>query len=294
MNSAAIDLAFTPPLLRCILSWLYPFTKHARMFNFLMRRVQNTVESRRSGQNTQNADLLQVLIDVQPYGCNKILQGSVNREKHFSDQQIFSNVVIFMFAGFEAMSSALSFSIYLLAKHASEQEAILREWNERFPDKSVREVTFEEVRQLKRLDMVVKECLRLYPPVPVVVVRRCLQDTVVSGQFIPAGINVAGCPWLIHRDSDIWPNPEVFCPERFAEGATKQKRGAYFPFGLGPRVCPFKELALITLKCALLRLLISCTLKLTGDSAGEVQACARSMTLVPERGIHIKLDRRMV
>lgn len=287
LDGAAIEVAFTMPIIRYILSRLYPFTEHAKRFNKLIERVRNIVHSRRSGKNNTERDVAQAIIDALQEASNPPSTLGCKHRNIFHDQHIFSNIVIFMFAGFDGMSASLSFLLYLLAKHPLEQGAIIREANERFPHKEAQELGFDEVRQLKRLDMVTKEGLRLYPPVPVTLVRQCAEDTTVCGQFVPAGMAVAACPWLIHHDAHIWPNPELFLPERFADSSTESKKGAFLPLGLGPRKCIGEELGLLAVKSALLKLLQCCTLTLKDENARPVRALSRALTLVPESGIYI-------
>lgn len=84
------------------------------------------------------------------------------------------------------------------------------------------------------MDAVVKETLRLCPPVPVVV-RRLLEPMELGGHELPAGTTVAPCVYLIHRDPEIYPHPRRFLPERFLE----RPPGTYtwIPFGGGVRRC---------------------------------------------------------
>jgi cytochrome P450 len=84
------------------------------------------------------------------------------------------------------------------------------------------------------MDAVVKETLRLCPPVPVVV-RRLLKPMELGGYTLPAGTTVAPCVYLIHRNEETYPNPRHFLPERFLE----KPPGTYtwIPFGGGTRRC---------------------------------------------------------
>jgi cytochrome P450 len=71
-------------------------------------------------------------------------------------------------------------------------------------------------------------------------------DTTVSGSEIKAGDLVVVSPWLIHRHHKYWPQPEYFDPDRFsAERERDIIPGTYLPFGLGPRVCTGRSLAMI-------------------------------------------------
>ncbi|XP_077540633.1 cytochrome P450 3A29-like isoform X2 [Haemaphysalis longicornis] len=292
LEDSAMDVAFAFPALRHLLNWIYPFTKYATVFDDFMKQVRNTIQSRRSGECPKDVDLLQILLDEQTSALKNHLKTASDRERYLDDQYITSNVVILLFAGYEAMSSALSFLTYLLAKHPSEQNEILEEIEHRFPNRGAQQLSYDELRQLKRLDMVVKEGLRLYPPVPVVVTRHCSEDTTACGQFLPAGLNVLASSWLIHRDPDLWLNPEKFVPERFEAGnGERYHPGSYFPFGLGARACIGRELGPLIVKCVLVQLLQTCRLELLDST--PVEAVPRALSLVPKNGIKIRVDRRL-
>ncbi|HXS48344.1 MAG TPA: cytochrome P450 [Solirubrobacterales bacterium] len=103
------------------------------------------------------------------------------------------------------------------------------------------------------MDAVVKETLRLCPPVPVVV-RRLLEPMELGGYKLPAGTTVAPCVYLIHRNEDIYPHPRRFWPERFLE----QPPGTYtwIPFGGGTRRCLAASYAELEMK-RVLRIVLS-------------------------------------
>lgn len=294
LEDSAIDIAFAIPALRHVLSWIYPFTKHARIFGNFMNHVRDAMRSRRSGKGPKGPDLLRIIMDEQMAALKNHLETASDRERYLDDQDITSNIVILLLAGYEAMSSALSFLTYLLAKHPNEQNEILKEIDQLFPNRGSQQLSYDELRQLKRLDMVVKEGLRLYPPVPLTVTRRCTQDTTACGQFIPAGVNVLASSWLIHRDPVLWPNPEEFVPERFAAGSSERyPSGSYVPFGLGPRSCIGRELGPLIVKSVLIQLLQTCKLSLLDSMASPVRPHSRALTLVPKDGIKIRVERRL-
>jgi cytochrome P450 len=95
------------------------------------------------------------------------------------------------------------------------------------------------------MDAVVKETLRLCPPVPVVV-RRLLEPMELGGYTLPAGTTVAPCVYLIHRREDVYPHPRRFLPERFLE----RPPGTYtwIPFGGGTRRCLAASYAEVEMK----------------------------------------------
>jgi cytochrome P450 len=94
--------------------------------------------------------------------------------------------------------------------------------------------------------------MRLYPPVWITH-RQAIGDDEIGGFRIPAGRIIVVAPWVTQRRPDIWPNPEVFDPERFIpERAAERPRGAYFPFSLGPRQCIGMGFALTEAQLALM------------------------------------------
>jgi cytochrome P450 family 135 len=136
----------------------------------------------------------------------------------------------------------------------------------RHPEKLAR--LQEEVRSGEEdvyMDAVVKETLRLCPPVPVVV-RRLLEPLELGGHMLPAGTTVAPCVYLIHRNEEIYPNPRHFLPERFLE----QPPGTYswIPFGGGTRRCLAASYAELEMKRVLRTVLREVDLR-PADSTSE-------------------------
>ncbi len=115
------------------------------------------------------------------------------------------------------------------------------------------------------MDAVVKETLRLCPPVPVVV-RRLLEPMELGGHELPAGTVVAPCVYLIHRNEEIYPQPRHFLPERFLE----QPPGTYtwIPFGGGTRRCLAASYAELEMKRVLRTVLSEVELR-PADSDSE-------------------------
>ncbi|XP_026439682.1 cytochrome P450 71A1-like [Papaver somniferum] len=103
------------------------------------------------------------------------------------------------------------------------------------------EVEEDDISQMKYLRCIVKETLRLHPPVPLLVPRENLTSTKIKGYDIPPNTTVFVNAWTIQRDSKIWKEPEEFLPERFADSQTEymgSKDYEFMPFGSGRRGCP--------------------------------------------------------
>jgi len=128
------------------------------------------------------------------------------------------------------------------------------------------------------LDAVVKETLRLCPPVPVVV-RRLLDPMELGGHLIPAGTTVAPCVYLMHRREDVYPDPYAFRPERFLDRAP----GTYtwIPFGGGVRRCLAASFATQEMKRVLRNVLAEVDLRAAGS--GSERVARSSIAFVPDR-----------
>ena len=130
---------------------------------------------------------------------------------------------------------------YLLATHPAVEARLHTELDHVLGGKT------PGVDNLFRLDytrMVIEETMRLYPPLPIML-RSAVAEDEVCGRRIPRNAVVAILPWVVHRHRQLWRNPDVFDPERFAaEQLAERSRYAYLPFSVGPHVCIGASLAM--------------------------------------------------
>lgn len=121
-----------------------------------------------------------------------------------------------------------------------------------------RPVKESDLESLVYIDAVIKEAMRLQPPVPVIP-REAGEDCVILGYHIPAGTRLFINTWSIQRDPRVWPDPLEFKPERFLTSHKEvDLQGLHFelvPFGGGRRVCPAIPFALRAMQLALASLL---------------------------------------
>jgi cytochrome P450 len=151
-----------------------------------------------------------------------------------TDQQARDEVIGFFIAGHETVSSALTWTFYLLSQNPDCWRKLKAEVDEVLGGRTP---TVEDVPKLKYTEYVLLEAMRLYPPI-FVLMRRALEDDTVGGYHIPKGSTVVLCAYVTHRHRDFWDNPEGFDPERFTpERSAHLPRMAYFPYGGGPRKC---------------------------------------------------------
>jgi cytochrome P450 len=187
------------------------------------------IESRRAG--TSGDDLVGLLID-----------------SGLTDQEIRDELVTMIVAGHETVAASLAWTLMLLAEDQRAQDRLRAEVCEL--DGPVRMTATS--RQTPWTRAVVDEALRLYPPAWVIS-RRSREPDRIGGHEVPAGTMAIISPWLLHRRTESWPEPEVFRPERFLHESGP--RADYLPFGMGPRLCIGREFALGEMAIVLSRVL---------------------------------------
>jgi cytochrome P450 len=150
----------------------------------------------------------------------------------FGEEELRDEVLTLLLAGHETTAASLAWTFILLSRYPAARERLEREVDEVIGG---REPKAEDADELPWTKAVLSEAMRLYPPAWTIE-RDAVDDDEVGDVPIPAGATLAVPPYLIHRNADIWPNPEGFEPERFM-GEQRRPRYAYLPFGGGRRIC---------------------------------------------------------
>lgn len=202
-------------------------TKRNRTFKKSKAFVDATLlqiiqERRESGED--KGDLLSMLLAAQDE------QGS-----GMDDAQLLDEVITLFAAGHETTSNALMWTWYLLSQHPNVMERLRDEVTDVLGD---RNPTLADLRELPYVEMVIKEAMRVYPPVYALNGRLANEDVEIVGHTIPKGSYVLVSTYGLHHDPRYFEEPERFDPERFsAENEPSIPKYAYIPFGAGPRVC---------------------------------------------------------
>ncbi|CAI2178244.1 3698_t:CDS:2 [Funneliformis geosporum] len=159
----------------------------------------------------------------------------------------------FLLAGHETTSNGLSWALYSLAKNPHIQDLLREELVKAFPDKSKFNPTFDEINSLEYLNCIIKETLRLYPPVTVTL-RSNIEDQVFGEHFIPKNTPIIIPFVALHRLPSIWgPTADEFVPKRWLDPPSIQgiSNYNYLPFSTGLRSCIGSKLALNEIKILL-------------------------------------------
>jgi len=157
----------------------------------------------------------------------------------FPRVQIRDEVMSLLFAGRETSSCCLAWTWHLLGQHPEVEANLHREIDETLqgglPSR-------EHLSRMKFLQAILNESLRLYPTA-YAFGRYAKRDTEVDGHFVPKGSSVSICPLLSHRNPAFFSDPDTFDPNRWLREDCPPDRGAFYPFGSGPRRCAGEQFA---------------------------------------------------
>ena len=204
-----------------------------------------------------------------------------------SDREVRDQAVTLLFAGHDTTTSTISFLLHELARNQVEHAALAAELDSELHDRSP--TAGDLAGGLPRLDMVMDETLRLYPPAWIGP-RRSIEPFELCGVRVPGGAWVNYCSWASHRLPDVWEDPDVFRPERFApEAKAALPKGAYVPFGGGSRTCIGMRFGQMEVK-AMAALLVR-RWRMEPESAAPMTV--RQMpTLSPREGLRMRVGSR--
>jgi len=156
--------------------------------------------------------------------------------------------------GTDTTYTVLEWAMTELLRHPNILKEVQKEIRAVTREKSY--VNEDDLEKMKYLKAVIKETLRVHPPVPLLVPRLSTQDATINEYNIPARTAVIINSWAIHRDPAFWDEPDKFNPERFLNTPT-DFRGQDFqliPFGGGRRICPGISFAIASIELVLANL----------------------------------------
>lgn len=201
----------------------------------LIRRVDALIDARADGEVSTTGrrdDLVSLLLDATDPETGQGL----------SRQEIREQALIFLLAGHDTTSTAMTFALRLLGLHRDIQDDVRSEIRQVAPDGPI---PGEAAGDLDLTRRVIDEAMRLYPPA-YITSRRATRATAVGGYAVPEGGVVATSFYALHRHPEVWEQPHRFDPDRFLPDRVKARnRYAHLPFGAGPRTCIGNHFALL-------------------------------------------------
>jgi cytochrome P450 len=206
-------------------------------------------------QNDMPNDLLQHLIDA-----------------NLTDDVIRDQMLTMLIAGHDTSMALLAWVFAMLGQHPDIHQRLVQE--------------VDAMDKSPLLDQVIKESLRLYPPIHIGN-RRIVEEMEFSEGNIPAGERMFYSIYLTHRDPSVWENAEDFCPERFAHGR-KTPPFSYVPFGGGPRACIGAAFGQAEARIVMSHLLRTHTFEFTNHKIHPHMGA----TLDPRPGVFMKATKR--
>ncbi len=257
-----------PQLQRDLGAWS-PWGKFIRDREALDRLIYQEIADRRRDANPDRSDILTLLINSQDADGNRM-----------SDLELHDELMTLLFAGHETTATALAWAIYWINYLPEVKEKLLAELATLGTERDAISIS-----RLPYLNAVCSETLRIYPVGMLTFPRLTQEPLSIQGYALEPNTLIMGCIYLTHHREDLYPQPELFKPERFLERQFSPYE--YFPFGGGSRRCIGMALAQLELKLVLVEVLTHCQLELT-DKLPVIPA-RRGVTLGPKGGINARI-----
>ncbi|GMR48117.1 hypothetical protein PMAYCL1PPCAC_18312, partial [Pristionchus mayeri] len=192
----------------------------------------------------------------------------------------------FMFEGHDTTATALTWTLHLIGNDENVQRLIHEEIDAVFVGD---EISVDDLGKLKYLECCIKESLRLFPSVPIIM-RELGDDQELDGHLIPKGTHILLNLYLAHRDPTHWPDPEAFRPERFLPENSARHAYSFIPFSAGSRNCIGQRFALMEEKTILAWIFRHFKIQST-ERRFEVRT-KMELIMRPQKEIHIQLERK--
>ncbi|ALC40923.1 Cyp4e3 [Drosophila busckii] len=210
--------------------------------NFTNEIIEKRIEAHRSGSAKQH--------EGDEFSRKKMafldtLLSSTIDGRPLNQQEIYEEVSTFMFEGHDTTTSGVGFAVYLLSRFPAEQRKIFEEQRQIMGSDLGRDATYQELADMKYLDLFIKEAQRVYPSVPFIG-RYTEKDYDIHGTIIPKGTTINLSLMALGYNSRIFKEPHRFRPERFE--TEKPGPFEYVPFSAGPRNCVGQKFALLEIK----------------------------------------------
>lgn len=204
-----------------------------------------------------------------------------------------------VFAGSDTTAASLRSILYQLLRNSAKMECLRQELDKAAKTGELSDpVTDKEARALPYLNAVIKEGMRMHPSIGLLLEREVPEGgAVICGRHIRAGTIVGINPWVMHYDTEVFPQPESFQPERWLstdDSTVEQERLArmersFFAFGAGSRTCIGKNIGLLEMRKLVPQLLRTFEVSLAPEADWRIS----NVWFVQQSGLKCNLKRRI-
>ncbi len=217
-----------------------------------LQELVTGIIAKRAQKSEKSEDAFQLLIDA-----------SYDDGSRLSAHEITGMLIGTIFAGHHTTAGTAAWTLLELARRPEHRVRVLQELDQHFGVDG--EVTFQSLREIPVLESVIKEVLRLHPPL-IFLIRKVMQDFHFKGYTVKAGKYVCASPRVSHRIAEIFPEPEKFDPERYSEARQEDALPfSWIAFGGGKHKCTGNAFAMLQLKAIFSILLRRYTFELIDD-----------------------------
>ncbi|CAG8474783.1 15421_t:CDS:2 [Dentiscutata heterogama] len=231
-------------LKRRVMCHTFPYLKS---FMFILKIIKERREL--NDQGKKRNDILQTLLD------SKEVTDDPLTEFEIQDQ-----IMEFVIAGSDTGSLTINMALIMLLYHPEKLEALVSELDSLNLHQSSSTLipSHDSLKNLKYLNAVIYETLRLFPASIGGILRQTTKDTVIDGYFIPKDTAVSASIWTVHKSKEIWgPDADDFVPERWINSKNSSMKNAFYGFGAGSRNCIGVNFAWMEMRLLLASLLLN-------------------------------------
>jgi cytochrome P450 family 110 len=254
------SVLFIPALQKDLGAWS-PWGKFLRRRAKLNELIYQEIAERRAHFDPDRTDILTLMLAARDESGQPM-----------TDLELRDELMTLLLAGHETTASAITWALYWIVRSPAISERLVRELEECEDLNDAKTLS-----RLPYLSAVCSETLRIYPVAPITFPRILKEPTVVMGHSFAAGTRLAPCIYLTHHRPDLYPNPDVFDPNRFLTRTYSAYE--FIGFGGGNRRCLGMAFALFEMKRVLTTLLTQFRFELS--SSQPIHPIRRGVTLAP-------------
>ena len=296
MLAMVTSMSRSPPLvpLLWIRDQIQYRRRQRRLDSFIHELVQQRMRSK-SGQSNKGYENIaqpQEKQQQQHKDLLSFLMAEHDEGYRMPYKYIFGTTRMFVFAGHDTAAGALAGALWQLAKHQRVQQRLQQEVDEVFTRLGAKPPSYSDMMQMKYLDCVIKESLRLHASAGIG--RSVEKDVTVTNRHgqtftIPRGTSIYILPVVTAQLDEYYTDPLEFRPERFEDPQSYISQNWSYPFSFGPRNCVGQPLAMTELKVIVTQLLRRYTLKVNTDAPEPIHVV--TLTVKPHQ-VLLDLERR--